>query len=1044
MSTLNKAYIKLKNSTNSRVLAQLYHTNTKQGNQSTSWIIDKNSTSSSPPLTVCFANNSDDKWFIVLHVVSGPDQGTYVSKKGSTIAAPNWTRADLQSGDVNATETFEVSLTTFSINLSSGTTDQTMYRLRDFQPIQNVFMLMLENRSYDHLLAFAGLSGKHATTSNYNLVDGVKYPVTKTAPTSMTNDPRHEFVDVLEQLCGPDAKTPNHNQGEYPTIQKPNDTGFALSYGGGEQVVRSNVDLNFVMAASSSPCITVPGGQVGSSLNFRMASAQLVDGTGLLRVDGDGYSYGGAGNPPQMGVAPSSSPSIVLSADMDSWVAAFVDPGTQYLKVMTAAQGGLPASWADIFTHPPVRDGTSPSLILFGATTDYLVAFQGAGGTLCLLQTGQGAPTDTGYRMRPDTSPSLAASPTPRSWLVAWQSDQGFLCLSSDGENAVRTDCQAASATSPCLAFAPDGSYAVAYASDVTRNLCVYDSTTGEAVEYQRTVLKYTSPSILLTEGGSWIVAMQSKGHALHVVDKDGATLLAGPTMRNGTSPSIAAYQGNGWVVAFQDETGAPQILDQNGTPINPVNISEVMSCFDTKKQLLVLYTLATSFQVCDHWYSSLPGPTWPNRLFAHCATSDGLDDSPAKKATAKHEYTTGYPMKSVFDVLPKTAWPNTSLKMSYRLYQDCQTSAGHIDKTMGKGTLPSAYAGAEAGFVVGGPVGAVAGLLVGGRIGAYATGSALGSDAFSYILPDQRCGGVEGCGWVPQVLALDGLSISEMHTLGRFQSDLNMPYDAAYTFVEPHYGNAADDSFKGGTSQHSRDSVLGGEALIKFVYETLRSSPLWYTSVLIVTYDEHGGFFDCVTPPGTAMPPERDPTSRSKFGFDFTQYGVRVPTLVISPMVSSGVSDMLYDHTSISRTLHDVFGTPTLTARDAVANSVMHLCSKSIAGGDIRMGCPATLPDPVGLAATAAPAPEEGAATAAPATAPLPESGNLIGFLQVLLKVAVELSDGSPEAIAALTAEYDALQTRADAAAFARKVWEARAARLSAPEPEAPLDEEA
>jgi phospholipase C len=53
-----------------------------------------------------------------------------------------------------------------------------------------------------------------------------------------------------------------------------------------------------------------------------------------------------------------------------------------------------------------------------------------------------------------------------------------------------------------------------------------------------------------------------------------------------------------------------------------------IMKCF-RPDQVPVLHALATTFGVCDHWFSSLPGPTWPNRLFVHAASSSGLDDSP-------------------------------------------------------------------------------------------------------------------------------------------------------------------------------------------------------------------------------------------------------------------------------------------------------------------------------------------------------------------------------------------------------------------------------
>ena len=67
---------------------------------------------------------------------------------------------------------------------------------------------------------------------------------------------------------------------------------------------------------------------------------------------------------------------------------------------------------------------------------------------------------------------------------------------------------------------------------------------------------------------------------------------------------------------------------------------------------------------------------------------------------------------------------------------------------------------------------------------------------------------------------------------------------------------------------QHPVASVLEGERLIKNVYETIRQSKHWESSVLIITYDEHGGFYDHVVPP-EAVPPG-DSTKYSINGFEY------------------------------------------------------------------------------------------------------------------------------------------------------------------------------
>ena len=116
-------------------------------------------------------------------------------------------------------------------------------------------------------------------------------------------------------------------------------------------------------------------------------------------------------------------------------------------------------------------------------------------------------------------------------------------------------------------------------------------------------------------------------------------------------------------------------------------------------------------------------------------------------------------------------------------------------------------------------------------------------------------------------------------------------------------------------------DGIVGGEALIKATYEAIRNSPLWATSLLIITYDEHGGFYDSVETAGTAIPPGDSSRSHvNQHGFTFKQYGVRVPAVVVSPLIPKGkVDHTVYDHSSVLATLEELFGfhpSPTATTR--------------------------------------------------------------------------------------------------------------------------------
>jgi len=140
-----------------------------------------------------------------------------------------------------------------------------------------------------------------------------------------------------------------------------------------------------------------------------------------------------------------------------------------------------------------------------------------------------------------------------------------------------------------------------------------------------------------------------------------------------------------------------------------------------------------------------------------------------------------------------------------------------------------------------------------------------------------------------------------------------------AYTFLEPDWSAS-------GNSQHPNYNVALGEQLIHDVYYALRNGPAWNSTLLIVTYDEHGGCYDHVPPPSGATPPDN---SAGEYGFDFTRFGPRVPAVLVSPLIApgtvfraaAGVTPL--DHTSILKTVEVRWNLPALTARDAAASDL-------------------------------------------------------------------------------------------------------------------------
>jgi phospholipase C len=144
--------------------------------------------------------------------------------------------------------------------------------------------------------------------------------------------------------------------------------------------------------------------------------------------------------------------------------------------------------------------------------------------------------------------------------------------------------------------------------------------------------------------------------------------------------------------------------------------------------------------------------------------------------------------------------------------------------------------------------------------------------------------------------------------SLDHFEYDASRGQLPTYAFVEPDfYGDPTSD-------QHPADacSMARGEQFIRRIWKAVSTSPQWKSTILIFTYDEHGGCYDHVPPPRTATPPD---ASQPQFPMPinpFTQYGTRIPAVVISPYVEAGTvfrspsASVEFDHTSILVTLRD------------------------------------------------------------------------------------------------------------------------------------------
>jgi phospholipase C len=430
----------------------------------------------------------------------------------------------------------------------------------------------------------------------------------------------------------------------------------------------------------------------------------------------------------------------------------------------------------------------------------------------------------------------------------------------------------------------------------------------------------YNGQEYRVTPGADFRLPVDPKHEFTDVLNQ-----LCGP---NATYPNGGAYptiDNTGFVSSYVNGGGSAP--------------GDVMKCY-RPDQLPVLNALAREFVVCDGWQSSLPGPTWPNRMFVHAASSAGLEHSPTVAEIADFETLHGF------------SFPNGDI----------------FDRLKSNGFSRCLY----------------------------------GGDDF------------------PMVAALKSVGIGDIRHYSLFRGDLaQATYPYNYIFIEPSYDVLHD--YRGGTSQHPLGDVTAGEALIKETYEAIRNSPAWNSSVLIVTWDEHGGFYDHAKPGPAVAPGDTAPNAKyNSSGFTFRQYGPRVPGVIISPLIPKNLIDhRVYDHSSIPKFLEAMVGMKPLTARDAAAADFRSLFTLTTP----RTDAPQTLPAP---ANSAAPAPSLSSPAPLVSTVTLTrpadtvDEGNLPSVVHSAMQQDLAVSPGERLAIVDRVRN---IQTRADAAQYMAEV---------------------
>jgi phospholipase C len=141
-----------------------------------------------------------------------------------------------------------------------------------------------------------------------------------------------------------------------------------------------------------------------------------------------------------------------------------------------------------------------------------------------------------------------------------------------------------------------------------------------------------------------------------------------------------------------------------------------------------------------------------------------------------------------------------------------------------------------------------------------------------------------------------------------------------SYSLVEPNYNT---------TSEEDPQNIVNGEKFAASIIDAVMSGPQWPGTVLIWTYDEHGGYYDHVPPPPALQPDDIQPDIlKPGLRYDgFRRYGFRVPLAVISPWSRKDfVSHTVMDHTSICALVEAKWNLPAMTYRDANANNMLHM----------------------------------------------------------------------------------------------------------------------
>jgi phospholipase C len=220
-------------------------------------------------------------------------------------------------------------------------------------------------------------------------------------------------------------------------------------------------------------------------------------------------------------------------------------------------------------------------------------------------------------------------------------------------------------------------------------------------------------------------------------------------------------------------------------------------------------------------------------------------------------------------------------------------------------------------------------------------------------------------------------------------------------SFVDPDF--AGEELNSGSNDDHPRGDIRGGAWFLQQVYTALRSNEAaWAKTVLVINYDEWGGFYDHVTPPkvvddstNATLTVGGPPSPSDKYEFSFNQLGFRVPCIVASPFAPAQVwNEGPYEHTSVLKMIEWRWGLEPLTARDANARNLAEVLDFSANNTALAVG--SYDPNP----AQAQPCGPQSAHYTHPEAVPSPELPEVP--LPAVLPVAAAVAGGAAMAVRA------------------------------------------